>query len=156
MGEVNMGTRKKKAIADNGVVPAYVQASKLLQRHKVTKRTLPSYTEAMMMLHAPESLRLFWKALMEGMDSGDEKFVRLCAEVFDLVKKGGGITITQQLLQQNVAAGELAPVQGYDSLVRKLAEVRAEAAAEKALPSPSVIEIRPADFFESIGESSGS
>jgi hypothetical protein len=102
----------------------------------------------MMLLHAPEAQRLFWQALLGGMQAGDKDFVRMGGEIFGLVQKAGGITVTQQLLQQNVVAGAQSPVMGYDAFVRSLAEAR----AGHTLPPPSEVidvearEVRPADL----------
>jgi hypothetical protein len=127
----------------SSAVPAYVQDSKILQKRKVTKRTLPSFTEAMMLLHAPEAQRLAWAALLNGADAGNKEAVRTILEIFGLVQKSGGFTLNQQILQQNAAAGVESPVKGFDAFTRELAEAR----AGHALPPPSevIVEVRPAD-----------
>jgi hypothetical protein len=123
------------------VIPDYIAQSKLLRRNKVTKKSLPSYTEAMMLLHAPEAQRLFWKALLEGLDSRDKEFVRMAGEIFELLKKGPGISITQQILQQNLS-GNNGTAMGFDAFVRQLAEAR----SGHPLPPPAgAIDVRPAD-----------
>ena len=118
------GRRKKAEIPiEASAVPEYVQQAPLLKRRKVTKRKLPSYTEAMMLLHVPEVLRLFWKATLEGLARGDRDIVKMVAEGIGYVK-GGGMTLNQQILQNNVVAGAESPVIGFDALARQLAEAR--------------------------------
>ena len=135
--------RKAKATEEEpaSVVPEYIQHSRLLQRRRVTKRKLPSYTEAMLLLHTPEVLRLFWEATIDGLKNRDKDIVKMVGEAVDYVKKGG-ITITQQVLNNNVAAGIEAPVKGFDAFARELAEAR----AGHALPPPAeIIDVHPAD-----------
>ena len=114
-----------------------------MQRRKITKRQLPTFTEQMMLLHAPEAQRLFWKGLIEGLSRGDTKTMEMMADIFKLIQRGGGISITQQILNNQTAAGETAPVVGFDAFVRQLTEAR----TGHALPAPEVIdvEVRSAD-----------
>jgi hypothetical protein len=138
--------RKAKPIEPKSAVPEYVQESAVFQRRKVTKRKLPSFTEAMLLLHAPEALRLYWAALLEGLKARDKNALDAAGEIFNYVRgKGINLSVTQQLLQQNVAAGEQSPVIGFDAFARQLAEAR----AGRSLPPPPdsvVVEVRPADI----------
>ncbi len=136
--------RTKKAPAPvPSAVPDYVQLSSVYQRKKVTKRKLPSFVEAMMLLHAPEVQRLFWKALMNGLTTGDKDFVRMAGEIFDVIKRGPGISVTQQIMQQNVAASVDSPVIGFDALTRQLAEARSGHAL--SAPVIDVQKVHPVD-----------
>jgi hypothetical protein len=144
MSDESKPKRSRRAkVEPESVIPEYVQQARIMQKRRVTKRRLPSYTEAMMLLHAPEAQRLFWKALLEGLNSGDREAMRMTGEIFDLVKKGGGISITQNLLQQNAVAGATSPVVGFDAFARQLAEKR----AGHALPAPQddIIDVHPVD-----------
>lgn len=134
---------KEKPPAATSVIPDYIENAPLVRKHKVTKRKLPSYTEAMMLLHAPEVQRLFWRAMIEGLTNGDKDFVRMAGEVFELVKRGGGISVTQQVLNQTAMAGTQDAVSGYDSFVRQLSAAR----GGQTLPPPGQIidAVRPAD-----------
>jgi hypothetical protein len=131
----------------SSAVPEYVQQSRLLQRRKVTKRKLPTFAEAMLLLHAPEALRLYWEAMLEGLKARDKGALEAAGEIFNYVRgKGINLTVTQQLLNQNAVAGPNSPVVGFDAFARQLAEAR----AGHALPSPDVVDvlpenIRPAD-----------
>ena len=141
-----MPRKKTKATETQpSVVPEYIQQSRLLQRRKLNKRKLPSYTEAMMLLHAPEAQRLFWKALLEGLTNGDKEAVRMTGEVFDLLKRGGGFTITQQLFQQNAVAGPTSPVLGFDALVRRIAEAKAGHALPMPTEDAAIVDVHPVD-----------
>ena len=138
MPRASKNGKSKSPPTPAGAVPEYVQAARLMQRRKVTKRQLPNFTEAMMLLHAPEAQRLAWKALLEGAAAGDKDFVRMALEIFEILKaKGGGISVTQQILQQNAIAGADAPVIGCDAFIRQLAEAR----AGRALPAPEVVDV---------------
>jgi hypothetical protein len=137
--------RKAKATEEEpaSVVPEYIQHSRLLQRRRVTKQKLMDYTEAMKLLHTPEVLRLFWEAVINGLNNGDKDIVKMVGEVFDYVKKGG-INITQQMLNNNMPAAIEPRVKGYDAYVRELAEAR----AGHALPPPEEIidgDVHPVD-----------
>lgn len=126
--------RKKKsaAPAPGSVVPEYVQQNKLLQKRNVTKRTLPTFTEAMLLLHAPELLRKYFEALLAGLNSGDKAALEQVGEIFNFVRgKGINVNLTQQMLNQTAAASPESPVIGYDAFTRRLAEQRA------ALPAPT-------------------
>jgi hypothetical protein len=139
-----MAARKNKTPPSANVVPEYIQNSNLLNKRKITKRKLPSYTEAMLLLHTPEVLRLYFEATLEGLKAGDKDVIKMVGEMYDYVKRGGGITLNQQILNNNVAAGETAPVVGFDAFARRLAEAR----AGHALPAAAemtTIEVHPAD-----------
>ena len=135
--------------ASSSAVPDYVQQSRVYQRRRVTKRKLPSFTEAMLLLHAPETLRLFWKAINEGLAKRDKVALEMTGEMFSYVRgKGINLNLTQQMLQQNHAAGPESPVIGTDAFLRQLAEAR----AGRALPPPPEVidvDVRPADSVES-------
>lgn len=124
-------------------VPDYIQAAPIMQRRKLTKRRLPSFTEAMTLLHMPELQRKFWKALFEMLDAGDKEGLRSAGEIIGLLEKRGGINVTQQMMAQNVAAGPTSPVMGFDAFARQLAEAR----AGHALPPPAddVVDVHPVD-----------
>lgn len=135
---------KKDPAAPASVIPDYIENSPLLRKTKVTKRKLPSYTEAMLLLHMPEMQRKFFKALLTGLDACDKDFVRMAGEICEHLKRGGGISVTQQVLNQTAMAGTQDAVYGYDALVRRLAEAR----SGQPLPSPGVVDaeaVRPAD-----------
>jgi hypothetical protein len=126
-------------------VPEYVQQSRLLQRRKITKRKLPTFAEAMLLLHAPEALRLYWEAMLEGLKARDKGALEAAGEIFNYVRgKGINLTVTQQLLNQNAVAGPNAPIIGADAFIRQLAEAR----GGHALPPPAdpIVDIRPADI----------
>ena len=121
-------------------VPGYVQQSRLLQRRKITKRKLPTFAEAMLLLHAPEALRLYWEAMLEGLKARDKGALEAAGEIFNYVRgKGINLTVTQQLLQQNSGAVLNGSVIGTDAFLRQLAETR----AGHTLPSPDVIDVEP-------------
>ena len=144
-----MSKRKPNPVAPApSAVPEYVQQSRLLQRRKITKRKLPTFAEAMLLLHAPEALRLYWEAMLEGLKARDKGALEAAGEIFNYVRgKGINLTVTQQLLNQNAVAGPNSPVVGFDAFARQLAEAR----AGHALPAPSDVidvtpeNIRPAD-----------
>jgi hypothetical protein len=101
----------------------------------------------MLLIHMPELQRRFYEALLSRLAAGDKDAIRVTGEMMKVIERGG-ISITNQMLNQNVAAGETAPVKGFDTLVRELAEKRG---GTQALPSPAsdqVITIRPADTSE--------
>lgn len=130
--------KTKPQPAPASAVPEYVQSSRLMQRRKVTKRQLPSYTEAMLLLHAPEALRLWWEAVLEGLQRRDKHAMEMAGEVFNYIRgKGVSLNVTQQLFQQNAVAGPDAPVIGCDAFIRQLAEAR----AGHALPAPEVVDV---------------
>jgi hypothetical protein len=143
--------RKLKVVeAKPAVVPECVRESRVYQRRKVTKRKLPSFTEAMMLLHAPEALRLYWEALLNGLKAGDKTALETAGEIFNYVRgKGMTFNLTQQMLAQQQAAGETAPVVGFDAFVRQLAEAR----ADRALPAPA--EVIDAEPVEAVAETAG-
>ena len=126
-----------------GELPHYVTDSKLLQRQKVTKRTLPGFSEAMMLVHTPALLREWFAALYRKVQDGDIKALQIVGEMYTYTKaKGINISVTQGMLQQNVAAGEQSPVIGFDAFARRLAEQRAGHALP---PADDVVELRPAE-----------
>ena len=138
-----MGRAKKKPVSATSPVPEYIQQAPLLNKRKITKRKLPSYAEAMLLLHAPEMLRLFFEASFAAIKAGDKDIIKMTAEMFDYIKKNG-LTINQNILQNNAAAGPESPVKGFDAFARELAEAR----AGHVLPPPTVIEgaiVHPAD-----------
>jgi hypothetical protein len=137
--------RKSNPPQLTSAVPEYVQQSRLLQRRKITKRKLPTFAEAMLLLHAPEALRLYWEAMLEGLKARDKGALEAAGEIFNYVRgKGINLTVTQQLLNQNAVAGPNAPIIGADAFIRQLAEAR----GERALPPPTapIVDIRPADI----------
>lgn len=139
-----MPRKPKSTNSAQGSVPDHIQQSRTYQKKAVTKRKLPSFTEAMLLIHAPELLRKYFEALLCGLKDGDKTALEQVGEIFNFVKgKGINVNLTQQMMAQGVAAGEQAPVMGYDALVRQLAESR----AGHALPAPiEVLDIRPADI----------
>ena len=143
-----MARTVKPVVPAPSAVPEYVQQSRLLQRRKVTKRKLPTFAEAMLLLHAPEALRLYWEAMLEGLKARDKSALEAAGEIFNYVRgKGINLTVTQQLLNQNAVAGPNAPIIGADAFIRQLAEAR----GGHALPAPTQVvdvipeNIRPAD-----------
>lgn len=144
-----MPARRKKVEPKPNAVPDYVQQSPLLQRRKITKRKLPSFTEAMLLLHAPEALRLYWEAILEGLKARDKTALDAAGEIFNYVRgKGINLSVSQQILQQNVAAGEQSPVMGYDALIRQIQEAR----SGRPIPPPQeAIDVFP----ESVGIEAG-
>lgn len=139
--------RKSKAESKiSDVIPEYVRESRLYQRRKVAKRKLPSFEEAMFLLHVPEMARLYFRAIYEGLKERDRVALEHAGEMLQYVqRKGFNINVAQQMLANNVAAGENSPVTGFDALVRQLAEAR----AGHALPAPAeVLDIRPAEITE--------
>ena len=141
-----MARTVKPVVPAPSAVPEYVQQSRLLQRRKITKRKLPTFAEAMLLLHAPEALRLYWEAMLEGLKARDKSALEAAGEIFNYVRgKGINLTVTQQLLNQNAVAGTSGPVIGTDAFLRQLAEAR----AGHALPAPAeIVDIRPADISE--------
>lgn len=138
-----MAAKKKPPAPPESAVPDYLKQTRLYQKRKVTKRKLPSFTEAMLLLHAPEALRLYWEALLEGLKARDKNALEAAGEIFAYVKgKGMSINVTQAMMQQNAVAGETSPVVGYDAFIRQLKEAR----AERALPEPApAIDVHPVD-----------
>lgn len=125
-------------------VPDYIKESRVYQRRKVTKRKLPSFEEAMLLLHIPEMSRLYLEAVCEGLKERDKTALEHAGEMLNYVqRKGININVAQQMMQQNAVAGATAPVVGYDAFVRQLAEAR----AGHALPPPAedVITVHPVD-----------
>jgi hypothetical protein len=145
-----MSTRRQKpkvkpsAVPDSPV-PEYIQKSGLYQLNKVTKRKLPSFEEAMLLLHIPEMARAYLKAVLGGLAVREKTALDHAGRILNYVQdKGFNISVTQQMLQQNTVAGVESPVIGFDAFARRLAEQR----AGHALPSPEVIDsvpVRPAD-----------
>lgn len=115
-----------------GGLPEYLAKASIMRRRRVSSRKLDQFTEQMMLLHAPEAQRRFWKSLLDGLERGDKESMRMAGEIFKLLQKGGGFNVTQQLLNANMAATADSPVIGFDALARKLAERR----AGHALPAP--------------------
>ena len=140
-----MPQRKKPAAAPAlSAVPEYVQQSRVYQRKKVTKRKLPSFEEAMLLLHIPELSRKYLKAVLEGLELRDKTALEHAGEMLNYVqRKGFNINIAQQMLQQNQAAGEAAPVMGFDAFARQLAESR-EGHALPPPPADLTIDVEPA------------
>jgi hypothetical protein len=97
----------------------------------------------MLLVHTPALLQEYFAALLGGLKAGDKVALEQVGEIFNYVKgRGISLSMNQQILQANAAAGEQAPVIGYDTLVRQIAESR----AGRALPAPSTaVDIRPAD-----------
>jgi hypothetical protein len=134
---------KKKPPSATSVIPEYVQQSRVYQRKKVTKRKLPSFEEAMFLIHVPEMARLYFKAIYEGLQERDKVALEHAGEMLQYVqRKGFSINVAQQMLAQNVAAGETSPVVGFDAFARQLAEARAGHALP---PPPEVLELAPAE-----------
>lgn len=135
--------RRKAKVADPSVVPESVQKSRVYQRQKVTKRTLPSFNEAMMLIHAPEVFRQFWQATLASLRAGDKDIIKMVAEGIGYIKGGGGggFTLNQNILNQNAVAGVQSPVMGYDAFARQLAETR----AGHAIAMPQVVDAIPVD-----------
>ena len=129
-------------------VPEYIQQARVYQRKKITKRKLPSFEEAMFLLHVPELAREYFGAILEGLKVRDKTALEHAGEMLNYVqRKGFNINVSQQLLQQNQVAGEQSPVMGFDALARQLAEAR----AGHALPAPPpAIDIHPVDTSETV------
>lgn len=114
-------------------LPDYLTKSRLPRKRRVQKHQLSGYTEQMMLLHAPEAQRLFWKALVEGLASADKEAMRMAADIFKLIQKGGGMTVVQQMYSATATvSAEGTQVQGFDALVRSVHEAR----TGKLLPAP--------------------
>lgn len=135
--------RKKEAppAPPQSVVPEVVRNARAYKRQRVNSRQLPTFQEAMLLLHAPEVLRTYWEGILEAMRRGDKWAYEQAAEIHTYIKsKGINLSLTQQMMNNHVAAGETAPVIGYDALVRQIAEAR----AQRAIPAPAeVIDIEP-------------
>jgi hypothetical protein len=146
---------KKKAAAKKvptaPVVPDYVRDSRVYQKRTVTKRKLPSFQEAMYLLHVPEMAREYFAAVLAGLKAGDKTALEHAGEMLTYVQRRGfNINIAQQMLQQNAVAGADSPVIGCDAFLRRLADER----AGHALPAPVVIEqteLRPAEIAPEAG-----
>lgn len=117
------------------ILPEYLTNARLLKRKKVKKNQLSGFTEQMMLLHAPESQRLFWKALIEGLASGDKESMRMAADIFKLIQKGGGMTVVQQMYSSTATvSAEGTQIKGFDAFVRAIHEQRTGA---PLLPPPA-------------------
>jgi hypothetical protein len=136
-----MARSKAKPPAPANAIPDYIVNAPLVRKKKIAKKQLPSYTEAMMLLHAPELQRLFWQAMIKGVTEGDKEFVRMTGEIFELLKKGGGVSVVQQTFNQTAMSGTQDAISGYDTFVRQLAIAR----STPALPEPQIIDVRPAE-----------
>jgi len=125
-------------------LPEYLTKSRLLRKKKIGKSQLSGFTEQMMLLHAPESQRLFWKALIEGLSIGDKEAMRMAADIFKLIQKGGGMTVVQQMYSAtSTVSSEGTQIQGFDQFVRSVHEARTGA---KMLPPPAD-DVRVSDVF---------
>jgi hypothetical protein len=93
--------------------------------------------------------RSYFHAILEGLKAGDKVALEHAGEMLQYVqRKGININVAQQMLQQNQAAGESAPVMGFDALARRIAEEK----AGHALPPPAEVltiaaeVVRPAEL----------
>jgi len=134
--------RKCKPTAVPGdLIPDYIRHSRLLQKKKITKRTLATFTEQMLLLFTPEEHRLFHEAIVYGLANKDINTMILHAKMHGLVPGGNGVTITNQMIAANAVAGAGSPVVGYDALIRQLGEARAATNGTViTLPAPPVRE----------------
>lgn len=140
--------KSKKPVNTASPVPEYIQQSKVYTKRKITKRKLPSFTEAMLLLHTPELLRQYFEALLAGAKRRDKTSLDHIGEMFSFIRgKGISINLTQAMMQNNVAAGDTAPVQGFDAFVRALKEKRAAAQLEAA-PEGQVIDAHPVETVQ--------
>lgn len=134
-----MSRRKRlEVVQSNSAVPAYIKESRVYMRKTVTKRKLPSFEEAMLLLHIPELAREYFSAILGGLKVRDKTALHHAGKMLSYVEdKGFNITIAQQMLTQNAVAGADSPVMGFDAFIRHQAELR----AGHALPA---IDIQPA------------
>ena len=133
-----------KGAAAPDVIPEHVLQSRLMRRKKVTKRQLPIFTEAMLLLYTPSLLRHYFTSLAKGAHRGDKDSMDKIAKMYNFIPGGNGVqvNISQQMVQQNAVAGPTAPVQGFDAFARSLAEARASNILQA---EAEVMELRPAE-----------
>jgi hypothetical protein len=101
-------------------IPEHLRFSKLLKRKKLSKDDLAQFKEKMLLLHAPEALRLAFQGLLSLAHKEDLGAIKLLLEVFGYIERKGGINVTQQV----VATSQSGTTDSFDSIVRRLYAAR--------------------------------
>jgi hypothetical protein len=119
-------------------LPEYLTNSKLLKKRRVKKHQLPSYTEAMALLHAPTAQAVAWKTLIEKAEAGNLDAVKVILDIFKLIPKGGGMTIVQQTYASTGAVSvEGRQIKNADAFIRSIHEQRASALLSAPAEDPN-------------------
>ena len=92
---------------------------KLLAK-KVTRRNLASVQQKHLLRNIDALMATLYPALIEKVKTGNIQAIRLTAEIANLVKTQGGVTISQTILQSNNNTAEGGARFSFDSLARKL------------------------------------
>jgi hypothetical protein len=71
----------------------------------LTRDSLTEYTETQTIRNAKKVIPRIFRALAKGIDQGDRKCLEIGAQAYGLIGKGGGVTIINNLLQQNAYGG---------------------------------------------------
>jgi len=118
--KVSLNNFPKSPISDNApavrIVPM-VQFSPSLTKGKLRKGKVAEAMERFVREFAPQAMPHFMQSLMDGNVKGDLGVMRLTAEIFGLVNKGGGVTINNNNSNMNVAN---AGGHKFDSIAREL------------------------------------
>lgn len=126
------------------VLPEYLAKSRLLKRRRVKKNQLSAFTEQMMLLHAPESQRVLWQTLIQKAGEGNMEAVKILADIFKLVQKGGGMNFIQQMYSSTATgSAEGMQVKGFDSFVRSVTESRNGGALPPPEDEPKRLALTP-------------
>jgi len=128
-----------KTEASNGgyQLPEYLRSSRVLKRRRISKKDLPNFKEQMLLLHAPEALRSAFQSLCIMAQKEDLGAIRLLFEIFGYIEKKSGITVTQQILNAQMASSD--PGAGFDQFVRSVHEARNGAPLLNPVGAPSLL-----------------
>lgn len=101
---------------------------------KVTRKNLARVQEKHLLRNIDALMATLFPALAEQLRKGNMQAIRLTAEIANLVKTQGGVTISQTILQANSNSSNSGTRYSYDALIRKL---------DKQGDSASVIDVSP-------------
>jgi hypothetical protein len=101
---------------------------------KVTRKNLARVQEKHLLRNIDALMATLFPALIKKVKDGNIQAIRLTAEIANLVKTQGGVTISQTMLQANSNSSNSGTRYSYDALIRKL---------DKQGDSASVIDVSP-------------
>ena len=87
---------------------------------KVTRKNLARVQEKHLLRNIDALMATMFPALIQKLKEGNLQAIRLTAELANLVKAPGGVTISQTILQQNANTADGGARFSFDALARKL------------------------------------
>lgn len=114
------------------VLPPEIANSRVLRKKRLKQDELPGYVQELLRLFTPALLPAWFETLIRLVQAGDPKALRLVAEMYSLVQKHGGVSITNMMLAAQAPGDK--QIVAFESIINQL-EASSVRQVE-ALPTP--------------------